>query len=205
MDVQLTELIDKIKAEGVEKADVEASRIRTEAQEQADSILSDARRQAERLISEGKAEVARDRAASEDALRQASRDLILSVQTELSRLFATVVGDATESAFSESVISEAIVTIAGKWAETGTSEIEILLPPDKREAVEKAVRSRLSGQVRDGIVLKAMPGLRTGFRVGERGGNAYFDFSAEGVAEVLSEYLNPRLAGILQSAGGSQG
>jgi vacuolar-type H+-ATPase subunit E/Vma4 len=37
-----------------------------------------------------------------------------------------------------------------------------------------------------------------GFRIGEKDGNVHYDFTPEGIAEILREYLNPRFARFLE-------
>lgn len=200
MDVQLAELIDKIKAEGVGKAEQEAQAILDKAQNEASDIVEKAKSEAEKIVADGKREVAGNKAASEDALKQASRDLILSVQTRLTKLFDTIVAEATEAAYSPDVVSQAVLSIVQEWAKSGTTDVAVLVPESRRDSVEQALRAKLAEQVRSGVAVEGVPGLRSGFRVGEKDGNAYFDFSAEGVADALAEYLNPRLTELMKQA-----
>jgi len=51
-----------------------------------------------------------------------------------------------------------------------------------------------------GVELKPVKGAKAGFRIGEKNGAAYYDFSADAVADMLSAYLNTRLAAIMSSA-----
>jgi V/A-type H+-transporting ATPase subunit E len=60
----------------------------------------------------------------------------------------------------------------------------------------------LSEELKKGVVLKPVAHIDAGFRVGEKNGSAYYDFTAGGVAEILAEYLNPRLAEIMKSLSG---
>ncbi len=200
MDVQLAELIDKIKAEGVGKAEEEAQAILDKAQQEASEIVDKAKSEAEKVVADGRREVAGNKAASEDAIKQSSRDLILSVQTRLTKLFGAIVAESTEAAFSADVVSQAVLSMAQEWAKTGNTDVAVLVPENQRNAVEQALRSKLAEQVRSGVAVEGVPGLRSGFRVGEKDGNAYFDFSAEGVADALAEYLNPRLTELMKQA-----
>ena len=77
MDVQLQELIDKIKKDGVTAAKTSAEEIISEAEENAKKIVSDAQAQAEKIIKNAKAETERMEKASEDAIKQAGRNLLL--------------------------------------------------------------------------------------------------------------------------------
>ena len=78
MEVQLQELIDRIKKEGVEAAETEAEAILKSAKEKAEQIISDAQAQADKILLNSKAENDRMLKSSEDAIRQAGRNLLIS-------------------------------------------------------------------------------------------------------------------------------
>ena len=48
--------------------------------------------------------------------------------------------------------------------------------------------------------LKADSKIAGGFRIGTKDGAAYYDFSAEAVADLFSSYLSPKTAEILKNA-----
>jgi hypothetical protein len=41
-------------------------------------------------------------------------------------------------------------------------------------------------------------GIRSGFEVGFKGGEVYFDFTEDAVTELVADYIGPRLAAILK-------
>lgn len=56
----------------------------------------------------------------------------------------------------------------------------------------------LQSEFKKGIVIKPVEIIRVGFRIGEKDGNVHYDFTPEGIAEILREYLNPRFARFLE-------
>jgi V/A-type H+-transporting ATPase subunit E len=54
--------------------------------------------------------------------------------------------------------------------------------------------------LKKGIELKPFPELQAGFRIAMKDGSAYYNFSDQGIAEILAEYMNPRIAEIVQEA-----
>jgi V/A-type H+-transporting ATPase subunit E len=44
--------------------------------------------------------------------------------------------------------------------------------------------------------------VQAGFRISTKDGSAYYDFSDEGIAEMLSAFVSPRLAELLQTDSG---
>ena len=85
MEVQLQELIDQIKKDGVEAAETEAEAIVKAAKEKAEQIIADAQAQADRILADAKAENDRMTRASEDAIRQAGRNLLISFRESVTR------------------------------------------------------------------------------------------------------------------------
>ena len=61
MDIQLQELVDKIKKDGVDAASAEASKIVQEAEGKASAIIANAQKEADALIQGGKNEAAREK------------------------------------------------------------------------------------------------------------------------------------------------
>ena len=78
MDVQLQELIDKIKKDGVATAEAEAAKKIAEAEKKAESIVADAQAKASEIIKNAKAETERMEKASDEAIVQAGRNMLLS-------------------------------------------------------------------------------------------------------------------------------
>ena len=83
MDVQLQELIDKIKKDGVASAEASAAEILADAEKKARAVVSDAEQKADGIIKNAKAETERMEKASEDAIAQAGRNMILSFRDSL--------------------------------------------------------------------------------------------------------------------------
>ena len=83
MDVQLQELIDKIKKDGVASAEKEAQNIIAAAEAKAKDIEKAAQAKADDIIKTAKAETERMEKASEEAIMQASRNMLLSFKDSL--------------------------------------------------------------------------------------------------------------------------
>ena len=86
------------------------------------------------------------------------------------------------------------------WAAGGSDDLSLILPEGHLEKLRAFFNEKLAAELGKGLELKSDRNLGAGFRIANRDGSAYYDFSAESVAELLSAYLNPRLAEILKSA-----
>jgi len=52
--------------------------------------------------------------------------------------------------------------------------------------------------------LNPFPELQAGFRIAMKDGSAYYNFSDQGIAEIMAEYMNPRIAEIVREAVGKE-
>ena len=207
MEVQLQELIDKIKKDGIESASGEAARIKSEAEAEAARIVSAARKEADDIVSRGKADAARSEKAGIAALEQASRNLVLAFKGEIQSLLDKLVTGAATSAYSENTLKEVLPGLLKEWvsshssnAKGGSESLDLLLPENELNKLKGWATSALAAELNKGLELKSDRHLAAGFKIANKDGSAYYDFSAESVAEMLSAYLNPHLAEILKSS-----
>jgi V/A-type H+-transporting ATPase subunit E len=194
MEIQLQELIDKIKRDGIESASEEAARLKTQAEGEARLILEAARKEAEAILAAARADAERAEKAGIAAVAQASRNLILAFKGEIQAVLDKIVARETAAAYNGDVIASALPEILKNWASMGGDSLDILLPEARLGQLEGFFREKLALELKNGIELKSDRNLGAGFRIANRDGSAYYDFSAGAVADLLSAYLNPRLA-----------
>ncbi len=201
MDVQLQELIDKIKKDGVASAESSAAAIVADAEKKAAAIIAEAEEKAAEIVKAGKAETERMEKSSIDAIRQAGRNLILSFRDSVSAELDALVSSATAAAYSADMLKTLIPETVKAWAaDTGAENVSVLLSAKDLAALESGFKAALKDELSKGLELKADKTLDAGFRIGTKDGAAYYDFSAEAVADLFSAYLNPKTAAIMKEA-----
>ncbi|MBO5137266.1 MAG: V-type ATP synthase subunit E [Spirochaetaceae bacterium] len=206
MDVQLQELIDKIKKDGVASAESSAAEIIAAAEKKAAAIVAEAEAKSAEIVKNGKAETTRMEKASVDAIRQAGRNLILSFRDSINAQLNSIVAAKTAEAYSQDMLKALIPETVKEWAKnTSVEDISVLLPAKDADKLESGFTSALKAELAKGLELKADKSLDAGFRIGSKDGAAYYDFSAEAVANLFSAYLNPRTAAIMKEAAASVG
>ncbi len=204
MDIQLQDLIDKIKKDGVANAETTASKIISEAEKKAASIVSDAEAKADSIIKTAKAETERMEKASEDAITQAGRNLIISFRDGVNKELSAIVNAETEKAMDKDLLKKIIPETVKAWAaNSGTDDVSVLLPAKDLKALEAGIKSALKARVSKGLVIKSDASLSAGFRIGSKNGEAFYDFSAEEVANLFSAYLNPKVTELMKRAASS--
>jgi V/A-type H+-transporting ATPase subunit E len=202
MDIQVQELITKIKKDGIESASEEAAKIKHEAQTEARSIIETAQKEAAEIIAKGKQDAERSEKAGNAALEQASRNLILAFKGEIQALLDSIVisqmGKSLNDDVMKTIIPELIHSWSAKRGSGGGDSLAVLLPAASLDKLRTFFKTKLIAELKKGLELKADPHLNAGFRIANKDGSAYYDFSAESVAEQISAYLNPKLAEILK-------
>ena len=201
MEVQLQELIDQIKKEGVEAAETEAEAILKSAKEKAEQIISDAQAQADKILLNSKAENDRMLKSSEDAIRQAGRNLLISFRESVSRELKAIIGENVSAVYSSEALAELIVSIVESWANKPDAEyISVILNSEDLKKLEETLLAAIKEKMLKGITLKANDNFDGGFRIAVNNDSAYYDYSAEAVVNMISNYLSPKVTELLKEA-----
>ena len=200
MDIQVQELINKIKKDGIETASEEAARIKFEAENEAKQIVEAARKEAADIVSKGKKDAERAEKAGNAALTQASRNLVLVFKGEIQALLDQLVNSQLETSYNTDVLKAVLPDLLKNWGSKKGESLDVLLPEASLGKLKGFFKEKLAATLKKGIELKSDRNLAAGFRIANQDGSAYYDFSADSVAEMLSAYLNPHLAEIIKSS-----
>ncbi len=201
MEIQLQELIDQIKKDGVEAAETQAEAILTAAKEEAEKIISDAKAEAEKLVLTAKADNERTVKSGEDAIRQAGRNLLISFRESVAKEVKAIVAENVFSAYSGEDLKQIIVNaVSDLTSKPDAEDITVILNSEDLKKLEEAVLQSLKEKMQKGITLKANDNFDGGFRIAVNESGAYYDYSQEAVTDMLSNYLSPRIAALLKEA-----
>ncbi len=201
MDVQLQELIDKIKKDGVAAAEKESAKIIAASEKKAETIIADAQAKADQIIKSAKSETEKMEKASEEAIIQAGRNMLLSFKDSLIAELDGLIQAETTKAVSKDVLGKLVPETVKLWAKNSdASELSVLLSEKDLKALEKSLTTSLKAEIKKGLEIKPDKTLAAGFRIGVKNGAAYYDYSAESLAEMFAAYLNPKVAGLMKVA-----
>lgn len=196
MEIQLKELIETIKDEGIKSAENSASEIIEKAKQEAGSIIQEAQAEAENLLKQNRLAVEREQAASSAAIAQAARDLILNLRKEIEKIFSTLIHHQVGEAFNGDLLKEAILAVVKGFSEN-CEDLTLLVEKKKLAAIESSLRLSLANEIKKGLEIKPFDHLNAGFRLSMKNGTIFYDFSDAEIASVLSEFLNKKLAALL--------
>ena len=209
------ELIEKLRQQGVDKGQQEASKLVEDAEHRADWLLSQAHQEAEQIVSKARAAANNLRQSGEDALRIAARDMHLEVRETLSHSFSDQVERlVAQQMDNEAFMRKLILSLVDKASQdhgiTDADKMEVLLPDDfigldelrrnpkeYREGVlSQFVQSLAAEQMREGISFDLHDGQ--GIRVRLSGEEVEVDLSADAIAKLLLKHLQPRFRAIIE-------
>ena len=201
MEIQLQALIDQIKKDGVEAAAVEAEAVLNAAKAEAEKIVAEAKAEAEKILINAKNENDRMVKSSEDAIRQAGRNLLISFRESVSKELNAIVNENVTAVYSSESFVQLITKAVESWtSKPETDDITVILNSEDLKALEETLVAGLKDKIGKGVTLKANDNFDGGFRVAVNNGGAYYDYSAEAVVEMLSNYLSPKVTALLKEA-----
>jgi len=201
MEIQLQELIDQIKKDGVEVAENEASSILESAKAQAEKIVADAKAEADKILLNAKNENDRMVKSGEEALRQAGRNLLISFRESVAKEVSAIVGDGVAAVYSSDALESLIIKAVEAWASNPEAEdLSVVLNSEDLKKLEETMVSKLKGKMQNEITLRANDSFNKGFRIAVNDGKVYYDYSGEAVVEMLSTYLSPKVTALLKEA-----
>ncbi len=201
MEIQLQELIEQIKKDGVDAAETRAEAIILSAKAEAEKIIADAKAQADKIMADAKSENAKTVKSGEDAIRQAGRNLLISFRESVTRELKSIISDNVNSAYSSDDFTKLIINAVECWAgKPEADDISVILTGDDLAKLEKTLLAELQTKMLGGVTLKANDNFDGGFRIAVNNGAVYYDYSAQAVTDMLSNYLSPKVTALLKEA-----
>ena len=201
MEIQLQALIDQIKKDGVDAAVTEAEAVLNAAKAEAEKIISDAKADAEKILINAKNENDRMVKSSEDAIRQAGRNLLISFRESVAKEANAIIAGNVTAAYSAEGLTQLVMKAVEGWtAKPDAEDITVILNSEDLKAMEETLLAGLKEKMAKGVTLKANDNFDGGFRIAVNEGGAYYDYSAEAVVDMLANYLSPKVTALLKEA-----
>jgi len=198
MAEELQPLLEQIRKEGVEKAEVEAAEILTQAKDQAAKIVREAEAKAADFIAKAETDSEVFTQRSIATLEQAARDVLITVGQGIENILSEIVTESVDEALGIEVLEQMMVKMAQACAEKqGETRIELLVSEADQAELVKLFANKYSDKMIHGIELHTDNEILKGFRVSFADDHAYLDFTQEAIAEALAAFLRPKLAEIV--------
>ena len=199
MSEELQGLLNKIQAEGLEKAENERARLVAEAKAQADAIVAEAKAQADKIRKDAEADAEASRKKADAAVRQAARDVIISLKDDLQEKLRAVVREAAAQAMTPEAMAGLIAQIAGQFAKNAASGAEVILSVREREDAAQKLIGCLPDDLKKNTSVRLGCGFAAGVKVGFKDSEVFFDFCDEALTDIICEFVGPKLAAVIKA------
>ncbi|NLA91899.1 MAG: V-type ATP synthase subunit E [Spirochaetales bacterium] len=199
MELQIQDLVDSIKREGIEVAESEATKIVTEAKQEAADLVAAGTKEATSIVEKAKKESDLMVASGKAALEQAARDLLLSLQKKIEGHFERLL-EANVVASFKSADLVALISEVVKANLTPNKESAVDLNPDTFKKLGTSLKEALAKEIKEGLEIRPLDAVSSGFRLSQKDGSSYYDFSGTEISQMLKHFLNPTLQEIVTAA-----
>ena len=198
MAQELKALIDKIQKEGVESAKKSAREIEARAQARADEIVARAKSDAKKFMDDAREKIQQEKNSSEAALKQAGRDLVLSLKKQILATLDRVAALDVRQALGPQELAGLVKLAVQHYGGQDAGPVTVSLQDGDRRKLEQGFLAKLKDELKRDIVLKATDEVAGGFVISFDAGKSHFDFSDKALAAYLSGLVRPKLAELLK-------
>lgn len=189
--MNLSELTDKIYAEGVEKGNAEAQQIVEKAQAKAAEIIAEAEKKAAALLAAAESKSADLDKKTRAELKLYAEQSVNAVKTEIVDLLADKISaDSVKAATSDAKFMQGLIA---KLAEQMAKEGEVLIEAKDAEALKKYFAANAKGILDKGVTIKEVKGIKTEFTIQPVKGGYKLAFGDAEFIAYFKEMLRPQL------------
>ena len=193
--MNLSELTDKIYAEGVEKGNAEAQQIVEKANAKAAAIIAEAEKKALAIVKGAETTAADLDKKTRAELKLYAEQSVNAVKTEITNLLADKI--ATDSVKAATADAKFMQGLIAKLAEQMAKEGEGLIETKEAEALKKYFAANAKGLLDKGIVIKEVKGIKTNFTIQPAKGGYKLAFGDAEFIAYFKEMLRPQLVDML--------
>ncbi|MFA7671511.1 MAG: V-type ATP synthase subunit E [Sphaerochaetaceae bacterium] len=198
MELQIQDLVNSIKRDGIDQAEKESAEIIAKAKLEAEAILDNVNKEASKILEDANKEVAVLKQSAFAAINQSARDLSLSLQESIKKQFERLLGENVTKALSSTELVKLIVEVV-KISLIDSKDAVVGLGAKDAKKLADSLKGELTQQLKDGLVIKPVEGLDFGFRLSSKKDGSYFDFSSDEITNLLKPFLSSAINDILSS------
>ena len=193
--MNLSELTEKIYAEGVEKGNQEALQIVEKANAQAADIVAQAEKKAAAIVADAEAKAQELNKNTRAELKLFAEQSVSAIKTEVANIITDkVVNDSVKAATSDAKFMQSIIAaLAEQMAKDGNVTIEA----KNAEALTKYFVANTKGLLDKGVKIVEVKNIKTDFSIVPEKGGYKLNFGEKEFVAYFKEFLRPQLIDIL--------
>ena len=191
---KIKELTDKIRMEGIEKAEAEASRIREEAGKEALRIKENAEKESARILDNARREADSYAERVRSDLRLSAQQSLFKLRNEISNLLLArvIIEPAVKNMNDPHFVTTLLMKVVENWKQCNEDvNLEVILPDDLLQTVEEQFRKAAGVLLNNGLSLKPSKNISGGFEIKPLNGYYKISLTDEAFEEFLKENFRP--------------
>jgi V/A-type H+-transporting ATPase subunit E len=193
--MNLSELTEKVYAEGVEKGNAKAAEIVAKAQEEAAAIVAKAEKEAAEKIAAAEAKMAELDKNTRAELKLFAEQSVSALKTEVANLITEQVAtDSVKAATADAKFMQALIA---KLAEQMAKDGNVTIEAKDAEALNAYFVANTKGLLDKGVKVSEVKGIKTDFAIVPEKGGYKLNFGEKEFVEYFKEFLRPQLIDLL--------
>ena len=189
--MNLSELTDKIYAEGVEKGNVEAKQIVENATKKAEEIIAQAEKKAASIIADAESKSADLDKKTRAELKLYAEQSVNAVKTEIVNLLSDkIAADSVKAATADAKFMQGRIA---KLAEQLSKNGEVIIEAKDADALKKYFAANAKGLLEKGVKIAEVKGIKTDFTIQPAKGGYKLAFGDAEFIAYFKEMLRPQL------------
>ncbi len=189
--MNLSELTDKIYAEGVEKGNAEAQQIVANANAKAEEIVANAHAKAKAILADAESKSADLDKKTRAELKLYAEQSVSAVKTEIVNLLSDqIASDSVKAATADPKFMQGLIA---KLAEQIAKNGEVLIEAKDADALKKYFAANAKGLLEKGVKIAEVKGIKTDFTIQPAKGGYKLAFGDAEFIAYFKEMLRPQL------------
>ena len=189
--MNLSELTDKIYAEGVEKGNAEAQQIVEKANAKAADIVAEAEKKAAAILADAESKAADLDKKTRAELKLYAEQSVNAVKTEITNLLSDqIAADSVKAATADAKFMQSIIA---KLAEQMAKDGEVLIEAKDAEALKKYFSANAKALLEKGVKIAEVKGIKTDFTIQPAKAGYKLAFGDAEFIAYFKEMLRPQL------------
>ena len=193
--MNLSELTDKIYAEGVEKGNAQAEQIVEKAKADAAAIIENAKKEAENIAAQAASKAAELDKNTRSELRLYAEQSINAVKTAVTDLITGQV--AKESVKAATTDAQFMQSLILKMAEQMAKDGNVAIEAKDAEALRTYFAGHAKALLDKGVTISEVKGIKSDFQIRPAQGGYKLSFGEEELVAYFKEFLRPQLIEML--------
>ena len=189
--MNLSELTDKIYAEGVEKGNVEAKQIVENATKKAEEIIAQSEKKAASIVAAAESKSADLDKKTRAELKLYAEQSVNAVKTEIVNLLSDkIAADSVKAATADAKFMQGLIA---KLAEQLSKNGEVIIEAKDADALKKYFAANAKGLLEKGVKIAEVKGIKTDFTIQPAKGGYKLAFGDAEFIAYFKEMLRPQL------------